>query len=258
MSKEILKAKYGTLKNFIEVEIIKTESFIISNEEFKKDPCPGQKKYLFFIIDNKPYYYLENTKTSLKLLNNPLVGGNTKVTFIIPTIGRQTLTNSIQSLIDTKSQSWNAIIVFDGIPIKDFQMNQIQSISIPKIGYKNCAGEVRNHGIKLVKTEWVAFLDDDDKITQDYIIRLDNEIIKNPKVDVIVFRMINSDARVLPPKSHIAIGQVGISFVVKTSIFHKTGLKFIPNAYEDFDLLNTMQQKGFQIHVSDFITYLVR
>ena len=37
------------------------------------------------------------------------------ITFIIPTIGRETLKNSIDSLINQTDHDWNAIIIFDGI-----------------------------------------------------------------------------------------------------------------------------------------------
>lgn len=240
-------------------EIKKTDRFKISNEEFKKDPCPGKRKYLK--INN--HYLLEDTYASKYELENLPIGDlwvnrSAFVTFIIPTIGRQTLTNSIQSLIDNKSKLWNAMIVFDGIPAPKFDLPMIQTLSIPKIGFKNCAGEVRNRGIKLVTTEWVAFLDDDDKITPDYMYRLQSEIDKNPKADVILFRMIQPNGLVLPPKSYFAVNHVGISFAVKTNIFQKHEIKFVPSSCEDYNLLHEMEEKGFHIHLSDYITYLVR
>ena len=38
-----------------------------------------------------------------------------KITFIIPTIGRDTLLNSINSLFNQTIKEWKAIIIFDGI-----------------------------------------------------------------------------------------------------------------------------------------------
>ena len=40
---------------------------------------------------------------------------NNKITFIIPTIGRPTLSKSIESLINQTNKNWEAIIIFDGI-----------------------------------------------------------------------------------------------------------------------------------------------
>ena len=37
------------------------------------------------------------------------------ITFIVPTIGRISLNNSIKSLLNQTIENWNAIIIFDGI-----------------------------------------------------------------------------------------------------------------------------------------------
>jgi hypothetical protein len=40
---------------------------------------------------------------------------NIFITFIIPTIGRKTLSNAIKSLLEQDDNNWNAIIIFDGV-----------------------------------------------------------------------------------------------------------------------------------------------
>ena len=89
---------------------------------------------------------------------------NTKVTFIIPSIGRDTLKTTICSLINQTNSNWKAIIIFDGInPTIWTNDNRITMIKCTKLGKnKNSAGLVRNYGILLAKTEWIAFVDDDD------------------------------------------------------------------------------------------------
>ena len=75
------------------------------------------------------------------------------VTFIIPTIGRNTLRNSIKSLLNQTETNWKAIIIFDGIKcnIKNND-ERIKIIEIDKMGCgKNNAGNVRNHGMSLVE-----------------------------------------------------------------------------------------------------------
>ena len=37
------------------------------------------------------------------------------ITFIIPTIGRNTLTRTVISLLQQTNKNWKAIIIFDGI-----------------------------------------------------------------------------------------------------------------------------------------------
>ena len=80
------------------------------------------------------------------------------ITFIIPTIGRSTLINSINSLLNQTDNNWNAIIVFDGIKqnitIND---NRIKIIEITKCGLKNSAGSVRNEGIKLCNNSLLVY-----------------------------------------------------------------------------------------------------
>ncbi len=268
------KLKYGTRSKHIDVleHVLnkKNQMFTINNAEFLKDPCQGTTKYLQVALEYTKHYYLENTTICQSMIENPPIGDlwtkeekikNPIITFIIPTIGRETLQKAIQSLVDNESKIWKAIVVFDGIPILSFPHPSILSISIPKVGFKNCAGDVRNKGIKLVTTEWIGFLDDDDTITQDYLYRFQSELDNHPNVDVIIFRMINTDDRVIPSHtSHLSIGNVGISFAIKSKIFQNQtiGIKFEPNAYEDFHLLDRVQKLGYKIHISNFITYLVR
>ena len=59
---------------------------------------------------------------------------NEIITFIIPTIGRTTLTRTVNSLINQTNSEWNAIIIFDGIEKIEFPDKRITSISIPKTG----------------------------------------------------------------------------------------------------------------------------
>jgi glycosyltransferase involved in cell wall biosynthesis len=103
------------------------------------------------------------------------------ITFIIPTIGRNTLENSINSLKNQTIKDWNAIIIFDGIisniDINYINDNRIKILECDKKGINiNSAGEVRNYGINYVKSKWIAFLDDDDIIEDDYVETFINEI----------------------------------------------------------------------------------
>lgn len=96
---------------------------------------------------------------------------NNKVTFIIPTIGRDTLLNSINSLLNQTIEDWKAIILFDGIK-KTISISdkRIKIIEIQKMGQNiNSAGNIRNYGMSMVNTEWIGFLDDDDIIADDYL-----------------------------------------------------------------------------------------
>lgn len=183
-----------------------------------------------------------------------------KITFIIPTIGRDTLMSSIQSLINQSNKSWNAIIVFDGIkPTIKVEDPRIQIISISKKGRNiNSAGLVRNEGIKLVKTKWIAFLDDDDYLAENYIDVFYNELRLNPDSDVIIYRMVLDD-NILPNlgDDNFYVNKVGISFCYKKEIFDN-GMIFVPSKIEDFTLLDKLRNNKYKMIISPYTTYFVR
>lgn len=100
---------------------------------------------------------------------------NCLITFVIPTIGRETLKRTINSLKNLNIFNWKAVIVFDGIDpnIKD-EDERIKIIKLEKkLGEgRNSAGNVRNHAYQFVDTPWIGFVDDDDTLNKYYRIFL--------------------------------------------------------------------------------------
>lgn len=191
---------------------------------------------------------------------------NKNITFIIPTIGRKSLINSIQSLINQTNESWKAIIIFDGIKSNinvEYYDKRIKIIEIEKMGLnQNSAGNVRNYGMSLVETEWIAFLDDDDIISNDYVDIFYKELninkYDNIDLDVIIFRM-KIENRIVPKLNtdNFYICDVGISFIIKKYIYDN-GIKFIPNSAEDYLYLDNIRKNGYKIMISPHIKYFVR
>jgi len=183
-----------------------------------------------------------------------------KITFIIPTIGRDTLTNSIQSLLNQRNNNWEAIIIFDGIkPNIEVNDKRIKVMQIDKKGRdKNSAGLVRNIGIKYANTNWIGYLDDDDYLANDYIDCFYNELNLNHDMDVLIFRM-NDKNKILPElkTDNFYLNHVGISFVMKKKIFDNN-LIFVPSSSEDFEYLNLMRNNNYKIIISPYIKYFVR
>ena len=183
----------------------------------------------------------------------------TRITFIIPSINRETLSRTIDSLFKQSNPNWKAIIIFDGVKNDNLIINdnRISIMHIEKIGKKNNAGEVRNIGISNVSTEWCGFVDDDDIITCDYVKLFYEYIINEPYLDVIQFRMKNINI-ILPEKNenNIILGKIGISFCVKTDILKI--FKFIPSDSEDFYLIDKLNKAKKKIMISDKVTYAVR
>lgn len=192
----------------------------------------------------------------------------TLVTFIIPTIGRTSLQTAIDSLYKQTIWDWKAIIIFDGIePNIKITDPRIKIMICEKLGTgeiahgyerNNGAGLVRNFGIKVCDTEWVAFLDDDDTISHTYLETFYNELENVYKPDVILFRMRHSEYGVLPKTNSVDIIQYesGISFALKTKIFND-GIWFSPSHAEDFDLLSKIKNAGYKIVMSPYVKYFV-
>uniref|UniRef100_A0A6C0B8T6 Glycosyltransferase 2-like domain-containing protein n=1 Tax=viral metagenome TaxID=1070528 RepID=A0A6C0B8T6_9ZZZZ len=184
------------------------------------------------------------------------------ITFIIPTIGKDTLKNSIESLKNQTDDNWKAIIIFDGLkPNIEIDNPKITVLDIEKKGVGgNGAGIVRNYGMEKVDSEWIAFLDDDDTIAPDYVETFNKEIQEHPYVDVIIFRMYryNWEPNVIPfPESdNFHANEVGISFALKTKIF-KSGLKFEPSSGEDFMYLTNIRANNYCMMISPYVKYFV-
>jgi glycosyltransferase involved in cell wall biosynthesis len=178
-----------------------------------------------------------------------------KITFVIPTINRDTLARAIESLKNQTVNDWNAIVVFDGVEEICFNDSRIQSLRIEKSGVAGQSGVVRNYGIKGCKTEWIGFLDDDDTITPDYVETLLN---KYEDKDLVIWKMIYADGLVLPPKDHhtINVNCVGISFCFKNKF---ENVLFDRNYHlEDFEFLEKMQSLTDNWIIAEEICYKVR
>ena len=168
-----------------------------------------------------------------------------KITFIIPTIGRSTLSKALQSLIAMNNPNWRAIVMFDGIePTISSSDFRISIKKMEKKGKLNYAGEVRNKAIKETQTEWVGFLDDDDALEPTYVDLLHDHIEKiNP--EIVIFRMKNSLTNiVLPPldAKDFELNFVGISFCLKRKLVIEEGFFFEPSRIEDYNLLNRLRR----------------
>jgi len=213
---------------------------------------------IYFIIFNyKEYFinkefFINNKKNKRNKRKNQTI-----ITFIIPSIGRDTLIRTITSLQNLDNPNWEAIIVFDGVKnnIKEIKDTRIKTYEIKKKGKKNYGGLTRNYGIDRVKnSKWIGFVDDDDTVSPDYIDRLME--CKNNNADCIIFRMFSNN-KILPPldASYICRNKVGISFCGKTEILKKN--KFRNNKTEDFNLLNNLHKRKYNILLSKNITYFV-
>lgn len=189
------------------------------------------------------------------------------VTFIIPSLGRPTLKQSIQSLLNQPDWNWLCTIVFDGVEppqitgltpdidyLEDDHFNVIKS---KKLGH---AGLVRNIGIETTETSFLAFLDDDDWIADTYMQSLKSYINKDPKLDLVIFTykdMTTNNIQPPPKSTDIKECNVGISFAIRTSFVKEHNIRFTPYAVEDFRFLDDARKAGAKYLVTNDIQYFV-
>ena len=180
------------------------------------------------------------------------------ITFIVPSIGRASLHETLQSLqAQTLSDQWVALVLMDGcergeMPQSIQEDSRILFLSLPK---QAGVGSVRNVGMSLAYTPWIGFVDDDDMLHPEYIQQLHLELRQSPYISCVVFRMTSGD-RVFPGQGadHIHQGDVGISFAIRSVV--KT--RFTNQHAEDYAFLHELDRLRHPIVLSAEVMYLVR
>jgi glycosyltransferase involved in cell wall biosynthesis len=188
------------------------------------------------------------------------------VTFIVPSLNRPTINNAIDSIIKQTNPNWKCIVVYDEVEGQKFNDERIITIVV-NLNLKKCecigkclancndngrAGYVRNEGIKLADTEWIAFLDDDDTIHPEYVETLTT---KYKESDCVIFKMQMPNGFIVPNHPEIAKANVGISFAYKRNLNLLFEAK--TNA-EDYIFLNNMLKYTRKITFANEIYYYVR
>lgn len=180
-------------------------------------------------------------------------------TFVIPTIGRDTLKEALGSLIGQTDRRWDAVIVCDGWMRID---EGPEDERIEWFGAQfGSAGLARNVGIELAKGDWIAFLDDDDVVMPTYVAHLNEHVEDYPWAEVVIFRMDHPDYGVLPrPDGHLRLGTVGISFALRCDVanFYKFVAEETHRGFhEDWDLISRLMSDERRIFLSPHVEYVV-
>jgi hypothetical protein len=218
------------------------------------------------------------------------------VTYIIPSKGRTSIDDTLESLAQQTLDNWAAIVILDGwlqspvVEDVDVRLEKWQCLStllrwqarLPtklrivaqpaKAGVgRNSAGAVRNAGMLLAASPWVAFVDDDDTLQPTHARTLLDHVAKLPGLDAVIFRMSFWDATTDKRRPHAAVfprlnatnfvmNEVGISFAMKTSLCTQDEVDprenycFIPSRCEDYVLLNWLRVSNKAIDSKIFAT----
>lgn len=165
------------------------------------------------------------------------------VTYIIPTLNRDSLSNSLKSILN--EDPFAKIIIKQG----------------------TTAGENRNSGILselmcawtgVSPSDWIVFLDDDDILSPGYLDQLDDTY------DIVVLKMLQNGV-VIPRNSNLVAGNVGINFAIRTSYLKdicitdsnlNTNYLFDSLGHEeDWRFLNKLLQHKPRVKITDSVFY---
>lgn len=179
-----------------------------------------------------------------------------EITFVIPSLNRESLKETVNSILKQTNPNWKCIIIYDGVKGEVFEDDRIKTIYIKKTGieknnfnFHGMSGLVRNYGLEICETEWIGFVDDDDTIDEKYVETL---FKKYNSYDLVVWRMVDKKGLVIPRNNSIHFGNVGISFSYK----NKYNLRFDVNRDgEDFDFIKKIMSKTNNFIISDEIFY---
>lgn len=199
---------------------------------------------------------------------------NRPIYFIIPTIGRISLYNAIDSILNQTNSNWKLLIIFDNNFNKMKKFNQeyndnritfINEDTIKKNNNKRGygrAGLIRNTGLDYICYEdysYVGFLDDDDRLSPNYIDNLEKELYINQSINtqVIIFRL-NIGIKIYPRPFDNTFEEcfVGISFCLKKEIADE--FRFDYGYMEDYKLLDKLRQNNKTIIISKFLNYFCK
>ena len=222
------------------------------------------------------------------------IQSNPFITFIVPSLLRDTLPDTLESITTQSDPNWEALVGVDidvlskvwsdsetfkktyrtdsslskGAtffpPIEDSRV-RLSLIREAEHVSHNSAGAVRNRLMESAKGEWLAFVDDDDTVNPcftEWLKRGVNKAIQDSGEgngpDLVLFRM-QKDGIVIPAlNSHeIVRGLAGISFAMRRELFTEKGIKFDPSMDEDYRLMYQVYSEGNSVSIANCVGYFV-
>lgn len=163
------------------------------------------------------------------------------LTIVVPTIGRPSLKNTLDSIASQIQMFDQVFIVADGIYPQSKALAKTYGI---QYGYFEFAdgpagdwgARARNFGVDLAKKAYIAFMDDDDQYLPGAFAFIKNAIKTFPG-DPFMFRMIHGKS-MLWTRNDLAVGNVSSQMVVVPNIKKKLG-RFTSRYEGDFDFIKS-------------------
>ena len=73
------------------------------------------------------------------------------ITFIVPTINRPTLDNTIQSLLNQTNPNWKCFVLYDGVDGKEFTDPRIETFKLEKLGKKGIIKLLKKYKMPMLR-----------------------------------------------------------------------------------------------------------
>ena len=164
----------------------------------------------------------------------------TDLTIVVPTIGRPTLQRALDSVLA--------------------QTVPVEFIVASDVAREGC-GPTMNRAVAAVKTEYVGFVADDDRLSVHY-----HEwfLEENPGADLFIFTMRYEDGHELPRITNpdgLIHGEVGASFLMRTEVCREFPYvkEVVEQGYnEDWEMISAVRTAGYRIHISQRVAYFIR
>ena len=230
--------------------------------------------------------------------NTPTNLDETLVTFIIPSRGRSSLTMALASLLNQDDPRWRALVILNhngligssghstsredllttsirkeklSILLHDDSIIQDPRITVRQMtssggAHGNVAGAMRNAAFEFVDPEispWVAFLDDDDVLTLNYVSSLAHETEHHPNMDAVIFPMRCNEYCFepivpVPGTTVLKVNYVGISFALRSDLVNSesSSIRFIPGTCEDYTFFSGLVETGLHARFAPNVTYV--
>lgn len=165
------------------------------------------------------------------------------ITYIIPTVGRPSIQNTIQSILN-EDKNARILIQRGGTAGKNRNLTMMMELVSSELDF--------------IESDFISFIDDDDFYNEGYLTQIDSNY------DLIVMRM-NQNGTIIPRQDNILRGgNVGINFVIKTEFLKKicindgifnTEYLFDDHPGEDWRFLEKILKYNPTVKITDDVYY---